>query len=221
MAAPGRRRVERARPHAPEVASRYDQPANAVLGAVDFGLAFLKALGLAGIARLDRQHGEALERRRVRRLELDQAAQLPSLGLTVAGTRGQPRAECSSLHGTDRLGRGPPCGLPESTNVFGGDRQIKVSQPDRQVVRPALQAPAQPGLGFVEPTGQECVPRPAQPDSIVVLIGSLEKHVPAVDGDGLGIVLPEILEHFAGFGSMRPGRGKNLADVNESALQPE
>ena len=93
-------------------------------------------------------------------------------------------AQCLNLERAEGIARDSAPRPSRMANFLGRDREIKGSQPDRQVVMPALQAPAQPGLGFVKPACQKCVTRLAQPDPVVPLIGLVQKDFPAVDGDG-------------------------------------
>ena len=167
------------------------------------------------------QHGQALQGPRVVRLEFDQSGQFPPLGLTVAASSGQPerraaisqgRTPSAEIRPTASQNRGP------SSVATARSRQ---SPPDRGIVRPTVQAPAQPRFGVVKPAGQDCVPRSSQPDPIVLFGGRVKKDLPGVDGDGLGIVLPEILEQLTRVGGAAPCGDEHLAHLDVPTLQPE
>jgi hypothetical protein len=86
------------------------------------------------------------------------------------------------------------CRLPEAGFVAGRHRKIERGLPDRGIVGPALQAPAQPCLGLLKPTAKQGQPRPPQPDAIVGFVRGVEKELPPVNWYRLDFILPKVLE---------------------------
>ena len=198
-----------------------DQPADPVLGAVDLRLAPLQAPGLLGVAGLPRQLDQMFEGPGLEGLEFDQPGRFPPLDLGVAAAVGHPGADRGDLLGPGGARREPARGLPDPGGVRRRHRQVEAGPPDRGIVRASVPAPLQPRLGLAEPAGHDRVPGPSQPDPIIPGIGLVEEGLPGVDGHRVGVILPEVLEQFAGIRATDPGGRQRLAHFGVSAFQPQ
>ncbi len=184
-------------------------------------LAPLQAPGLLGVAGLPRQLDQMFEGPGLEGLEFDQPGRFPPLDLGVAAAVGHPGADRGDLLGPGGARREPARGLPDPGGVRRRHRQVEAGPPDRGIVRASVPAPLQPRLGLAEPAGHDRVPGPSQPDPIIPGIGLVEEGLPGVDGHRVGVILPEVLEQFAGIRATDPGGRQRLAHFGVSAFQPQ